>query len=228
MTFDPISLAMRALGGGWKLVKGAAKWASHPIERALLIACAAVLAWQILHVAPNLRSDIQTLETRVNAEVDAHLKTKEDYRKAMLHAEEKARAAVDAEMERQGKNATIAITDFRGNTGDLAVRADRLRNHFGGATVGGATSGPDLPAAVAHTGGASHASANLGLSGPAGGDGAGRIGQGSTCPATLIAAGIAMSIDERRIATEQAYQLDAILKLDALNAGPNAGAAPHE
>lgn len=224
MEIKLIATILRLLGGGWSLLKGAAKWAASSFERLLLIVAVALLCAHWFIIDPRLRSDIQTLEAQVKAEVAAHQKTKGNFRNAMLHAEEKARAAVDAEMERQSKNATIAITDFRGNTGDLAVRADRLRNHFGGATLGGAASGPDLSSAVAHTGGASHAGANLGLSGPTGGDGAGRIGQGSTCPATLIAAGIAMSIDERRIATEQAYQLDAILKLDALNAGGQ----PHE
>lgn len=229
MTFDPISLTMRAVGGGWKIIKGAAQWASRPFERLMALVAAVMLCAHWFIIDPRLRSEIETLQARVDAEVEAHRQTKDNYRKAMLHAEEKARAAVEAEMERQSKNDTIAIDQFRAGTGDLDLRADRLRNHFGGAAVGGPASGANLPATVAHSTGAAQAGPNSRLSGSAGIAGAGAgASRDLTCPAQLMASGISMSIEERRVATEQAQQLDAILKLDALNAGEIVEGVPHE
>ncbi len=205
-----VSLALRLLGFGSDLMKALIDWVLVRWERPLLIGLALAVAMNWGVIIPRLNSRITGLNKDVAAEKAAHQKSKANYSAAAKAATDKARAMVQAEKERQDDNAKQALASYHAGIDDLDFRAERLRNQIAGAGAARGSSRADLPATVAHPGGAADARSAARFPLPVGAKMEPEEGQMTDAKSLAE-----MGIEERLICTRQAHQLDAILSLDS-------------
>ena len=129
-------------------------------------------------------------EAQRDAEAIAHKKTKDDYRQAQDEAAALERVRLREVQAAQQEISNAIESDYRGRLADARARAEQLRRQTQTrANAAGATDNESMPGVSPAAGGAAAASRGDGL------------------PAAI---GIA-NIERSLIATEQAFQLDALI-----------------